>query len=67
MKFYCLSFEWPGCKYFRELQHARDYLWNLYLENCGDEDDETISRHCRELNNNFIDGVGFIYPCELED
>ena len=65
--FYCLEFEWPDKKFFRELQHAKDYLWNLYLENCGDEDDETISRHCKELNNNFIDGVGFIHPCEFED
>ena len=67
MEFYCVQFEWDDRTFFRDKEHAKNYLWSEYLENT-DDDAETTESHLKELEKeDFIDGVGVIYTYEFND
>lgn len=66
--FYEVNFEWSHSLYFKEYGHAKDALWDFYLENCANETDEQKADAQRQLDEcDFIEGIGYIYYYEFED
>ena len=66
--FYEVSFDYGESKYFKEHGHAKDCVWEIYLENCPNETEEQKEDAKRQLEDcDFIEGVAYIYYYDFED
>lgn len=66
--FYEVSYEYGESAYFKEHGHARDAVWECYLENGPNETDIQKKEAEWQLENcDFIEGIGYIYCLDFED
>ena len=67
-EFYSVVFDDGEEFFFRNRDHAHEFLWQTYLNNCGDESDEDRAKAKQELNDfSLIQGIGVVYTNGFED